>query len=172
MNCRNCGQQNPDNARFCQSCGMPIDDAAGALDMGWHRFIVNFALIASAIYNAYQGIVLAFGFGYGTDREFVYRAYPGLQLVDALYGIALICSGGLCFYLRMRLKNFKANGPALVPLLYAFNILTVVLYLVAVSAMAGIDPVGVATVANIGASIAMGAINTSYYKKRKHLFVN
>lgn len=172
MYCQNCGQQNPDNAKFCQSCGKPLGAAGETLDMGWHKFMVNFALIASAIYNVYEGIVITTGLGYGMNRGYVYMAYPGMKLVDTLYGIGVICLGGLCFYLRTRLAKFKANGPTLVPLVYGFNILVTVLYLAAVSVVAGGNPASGVSIANIAASFAMAAINTSYYKKRKHLFVN
>ncbi len=73
------------------------------------------------------------------------------------------------------MSGFKKNGPKLVTALYAYMIVVTLICYIALSAVLGVSfehiEVG-SFVTQIAVSVLMVGLNTVYFKKRAHLFVN
>ena len=151
---------------------------AGALPMGWHRFVVNFSLIAGGILNILSGLLSLTGAEYGENREALYLLLHGLQAVDVLYGIAWIGMGVFMFFVRGWMKKFTAKGPKMLMWVYIGAIVLNLSYaFIAVGILNGANLDGGSVwssefFANLIASVVQLFINRSYYKKREALFIN
>ena len=149
--------------------------------MGWHKFLIYFALFASAVLNLISGIATMNGNQYGEYAQEVYELMPALKTPDMVYGIVLIAIAALAIFTRFALAGFQRNGPKLVVALYGAVIIVSVIYNIwgASIVEAAASDLGISAgidYANIGSSVAISAAmlaaNASYYKKRESLFVN
>ncbi len=159
-----------------QSVSQP---AIGAeLPMKWFKFLIYFSLFAGAVLNLVTGIMAMTGGQYeavGGNAELVYRIMPDLQVVDMIYGVALLALAAFAVYVRMRLAGFYENGPKMLTVLYALSLAFSLIYLIAASSILAekggeIDFSSQAP--NIAMSVAMIVCNITYFNKRSHLFVN
>ncbi len=146
--------------------------------MKWYKFLIYFSLFASAVLNFFSGVQLLTGNHYGTDGEanLVYSMFSGLQGLDILVGILMIAVAAFAIYTRMRLAQYRADGPKMLMILYAVNAIVGLVYVIGLSALVN-DMVRDALdyssfTSNIAMSVAMIFINKKYFDKRKHLFVN
>ncbi|MBQ3355580.1 MAG: zinc ribbon domain-containing protein [Oscillospiraceae bacterium] len=150
------------------------------LPMNWHKFLVYFALWASAVFSIISGVLTLIGAQYEEYAELVYAFIPALKYTDLAYGILQIGVAVLAFITAFRLLKFKRGAPKLLTAYYVISVVISVLYVVATVLILldyGADLselVGtLATVfGSIVFSIAMIIANHNYYKKRAHLFVN
>ena len=166
-----------------------LNDPYHGHSMKWYKFLVFFALIASAVvdlFNAFRSFTTG---SYTVDigagkvltgkeaQEWMYLKAPGLKTADIFYGIALILCAGLLFAAWYYLYKKKKLGPTLLYVSYACSIVVSAAYsLWRYSAAKDVlkDPATVLTSAAISAiySIVMLAANVVYFKKRKDIFVN
>lgn len=144
--------------------------------MKWFKFLIYFALFASCVLYVYNGITALTGSHYDGMKDLVYRYFPGLKTADTLYGILCLALAAFAIYVRFQLAAFKANSPKLLNALYICGILAAVIYVIAVQiGTDGQIPLDDA-ISNITAdavvAIVMVGVNTVYFKKRQHMFVN
>lgn len=191
MFCPKCGTNVPDNSMNCPTCGQPLATQQQpyqqpyqqpvmplqtARPMAWYKFLIYFALFASAILNAYNGIRMITGTEYGEVKELVYAMFDGLQSVDILVGILVLGVAAIAIFARVRLAGFYKNGPALITALYAANVIVNLVYIVALYLVLpeGVfDYIEVADyVVNIVVACVMIGVNAVYFGKRKDLFIH
>lgn len=157
---------------------MPTNNA---LPMGWYKFLIYFALFASAVIGLGFGIAYLTGTIYTmqdsrVSAELVYALMPSLQTWDVIYGLYMLAVAGFSIYTRMGLAKYKANAPKCVMILYAANALMAIIYSIAASSIlselssdSGMDAT---VVTSIIVGVVMVVVNYIYFKKRSHLFVN
>ena len=147
MFCKNCGAQNPDDVKFCQSCGSAVgeqpanpdagapageqnqpvtngayaDPAPATLSMKWHKFLVYFALWAGALINLVNGLQSLSGSQYGEYKGWVYALFSGLQAADMAYGVVLLVCAALGCFVAYSLLKMKKGAPKLLMILYAVS---------------------------------------------------
>lgn len=148
---------------------------APAMAMGWYKFLIYFALFASAVLNAISAISMLTGAMYDGSAKLVYAFFDGLKTLDTLMGIGLLVLAALAIYTRFRLSGYRKNGPAMLNTVY---LVVAGLQLMYIIGAYSILPEIVAKelditspIISIVVSVAMVAVNTTYFKKRKHLFV-
>ena len=143
--------------------------------MGWFSFLIYFGLFAGAVLNLISGINLLTGELYDGYAEFVYAVVDGLQALDMFVGGACIALACLGVYTRFRLSGYHTNGPKMLNSLYLSVIAVQLIYIIGIYAIFE-DAADTIDFTNAYINIAVGcvmmAVNTSYFKKRAHLFVN
>lgn len=144
------------------------------LPMKWFHFLIYFALFAGALINFGQGIMMMNGMQYGDMKNRVYKVFEGLETLDLFIGIALVCIAVLQIYTRFALAGFRKNAPNLVNGVYlsvaATNLLYTIIAFTIISEETNIDVDMSSNFANFALNLAIMACNTTYFKKRAHLF--
>jgi len=143
---------------------------AAPFSMGWHKFLIYFALWAGALMNVVNGLSSV-----GDDT--LYSRIDGLESLNLIYCLVLIALAALCVVTRFQLAGFKRMGPRLLLGLYAANLAVSFLYMVmAYTLMQNsgvyISASALMSGANWALPIVMIIANYVYYKKRAALFVN
>lgn len=195
--CIKCGNQLTVGARFCSKCGAPVTaqpnenvwtmrkgvfgkekeqsiknhDGVQPFNMGWHKFLIYFALFVNALFLIFYGGQFMTGAVYGEAVEQVYNYYgSGLKTLDTLVGLLYFVLGAFCVYTRFQLAKFKRNAPKMLVAIYIANVFITVIYLLFLET---ITEVSIAdNMSSLVSSIALIIINIKYYKKRESLFVN
>lgn len=151
--------------------------------MKWFKLLIYFSLFASAIFNCFNAWRYLTGSVYESLGDIyelygsnagaaVYYVYPGLKAADVVYGIAVIAIAVFSVYTRFQLSGYKKNGPMCLLVLYAFNAIVAVVYVLAGSAIIGQNCMDASTIATVASSVVMILANRTYFNKRKSLFVN
>ncbi len=190
--CHSCGFPiTDDSQKFCTNCGSALMDsdvsektAQMALPMKWYKFLIYFALFASAILSFISGLDCLTGnlFGaFGWTADEAYAEFEGLKTLFTVSGIVSIMYAGYLLVTRYCLAKKMKIGPKLIMMMYVINtVINVVLsiasaYLIVLNTgktwhEAGFSVIGLIT------DIAMGALlvylNKVYFDKRSALFVN
>ena len=186
MICNTCGAELEEGAKFCPKCGNPVGDnvaspanapmQAQTVGLGWANFLSHFALWAGAVINTYNAIVFLTGLVYassGISSATVYDIYgPALMLTDKIYGVIMIGAVVLGVITALSILKYKANAGKLVCLLYAVILISDILYVAATTAITGINTLTPSLIGSIIMGIVMIIVNTIYFNKRKHIFVN
>ena len=149
------------------------------MPMKWFKFLIYFALFAGPILNIISGVRALTGSQYGDDADLVYRVLPGMETLDKFYGIMLILVAIFGLVTRFMLAGFKKSGPPMLYVMYALNVLILLIYTFGTKSVISHSTTTVdlssATASAIGSavfSVVMIALNVVYFNKRKHLFVN
>ena len=191
MFCRKCGAAIEDNASFCSACGASINaesttqyddqqpqfnqEPINLLGMKWYKFLIYFALFASAVFNFVSGIRLVTGSVYGGSASYVYALFGGLQAIDVVVGLLTCVLAGLAIYTRFRLAGYYANGPKLMTLLYIGVLAINIIYIIGLAAVVPgtiFEELNFTSyIANSATAIIMIFVNNTYFKNRSHLFV-
>ena len=176
-----------------QNAGQPFGEAQGyqsyqtsaeqkqysakPMKMKWYKFLIYFSLILTGISNMYTGVQAVMGMQYETKSQAaqVYAAYPGLHIVDVIYGILLIGFGVFALVVRQYLAGFKAKGPKLLLLMYVASLIIEIVYIAAGSIVSGVNLLtasssGTMLISSILVSLFMIGANKVYFDKRAHLF--
>lgn len=197
MVCHRCGAQLDDGAPFCSACGAqqpqqppqytqsPCEQVAPQSDprprqqeypLGWHKFLIYFSLWANGIWNLFGAVEMFTGSLYRWDgssvASTVYSAYPVLKALDFVYGMLHIAIGVFFLCVRFQLAAFRRGAPKLLIGLYAAIIAAMVIYLMALGAIVGVDPLTANSVGSLLGGAIMLIINSVYYRNRASLFVN
>lgn len=152
--------------------------AAPALPMRWFKFLIYFALFASALLNLVNGIKSITGAQYGDEKELVYAFFESLKAIDVIMGILCIGLAAFTVYVRFRLAAYKADGPKLLIIMYIAVLAIDILYLIAVAFAISKSGVGIgdllsgSVIGTLIGSVVMLIVNKIYFDKRKALFVN
>lgn len=147
------------------------------LGMKWFKFIIWVQLFLSALGSFGSGILLASGQSYDLLGEegtsaLVYAIYSGLRISDLVFGIAFIALAAFSIFVRFRLARFRADGPMLYLASLICEVVVTVLYAIATSMFLGEFVFNGSDITTIVTNIVLIILNTIYFKKRKHLFVN
>lgn len=152
---------------------------AKPMKMKWYKFLIYFSLILTGISNMYTGVQAVVGMQYETKSQAaqVYAAYPGLHIVDVVYGILLIGFGIFALIVRQYLARFKAKGPKMLLLMYVASLVIEIAYIAAGSLVSGVNLLtasssGTMLISSIIVSLFMIGANKVYFDKRAHLFKN
>lgn len=158
----------------------PVGDARyGGMPMSWFKFIIYFQLFCSALTYGAAGLSSITGRMYASEGfstleiDMLYSLYPSLKAADVVSGVLFLAIAVLCLLVRKQLADLAVNAPR--------NYIVLVVGAPAVSVLIGfirvcaapdaIVPVLYPLVSLIACGI-YAAIMCTYFKKRKHLFVN
>ncbi len=189
MKCPQCQNEFPETneaVQLCPFCGT----AANATNfyqpepavvrpdfpMKWYKFLIYFALFASAVLNALSGIGQMLGTVYSNQEiaSAVYAQYPALRPVDIVYGLLLIGLAAFAIVTRQQLANYKEKAPLFLYAMYGSTIVLSVFYLIATSlVMQSMDFTITAVVESLPSLISSAVVlvlNIVYFQKRKVLF--
>ena len=146
----------------------------GTYQLKWHKFLIYFALWASALISLGTAFRYFTGMIYGSNANAVYSYYGGMKTLDMIMGIILVGLAVLSVYVRFQLSGFKTDAPKKLEYLYIANAAVPLLYLLAASSVTGISFFDLASDSwgSLIGSIAMIFVNRTYYSKREALFVN
>ena len=144
--------------------------------MRWYKFTIYFQLIFCSIMSLIFGLDYVTGIVHEPDRRKVYHLYSAMQVFDIFIGIVFIILAVFAVYTRIRLKQFKTNGPLCLYVLNgSYMLLLILLKIVPASIIAG-APVITFDLLFICSFLAPMVIyvfaNIDYFQKRKHMFVN
>lgn len=154
---------------------------AEGLGMKWYKFLIYFALfftVFSCIVNCvslftgahYDALVTAY-YGEGAGgSELIYQTYPGIKIVDRVYGALGIIMAVVTLIMRSRLAKFKTKAAyqyiiyllIFVVLTTAYDICSAIIIKSADFTLVGAD----------AALVARFFLEKLYFSKREHLFVN
>lgn len=150
---------------------------AKPMKMKWYKFLIYFSLILTGISNMYTGVQAVIGMQYETKSQAaqVYATYPGLHIVDVIYGVLLIVFGVFALIVRQYLARFKAKGPKMLLLMYVASLVLEIAYIAAGSLVSGVNLLkasssGTMLISSILVSLFMIGANKVYFDKRAHLF--
>lgn len=138
--------------------------------MKWYKFLIYFALFASAIVNVLSAISHLTGSQYGTDSKLVYSAFPNLRALDVLFGMVFVGLAILSLVTRNALYWNKKKGPKLLCAIYAINAVINIVYPLIVSTIIETPLMDSSIWTSSIIGFAMVIINYFYFKKRKDLF--
>ncbi len=149
--------------------------------MKWFHFLIYFLLWFNAFGFVASGVLQLSGYGYellGTSAKEIYAAFPLMEKIDLIYGVSLIVLALHCLITRSRLAKFKKRAPGWLYTYYFLDVLLSYAYMIGnqLAMNIGITEILIASASDligitIGFVIAL-VINKTYFKKRKHLFVN
>ncbi len=143
--------------------------------MGWYKFLIYFALFASAILNVVSGFLTIFGVQYDGAADVVYMVFGGMRALDIIIGLATIAIGVFAIVVRQSLAHFKKGAVKNVITLYVVAFVVSLLYVILASVVTGI-PIGSflsgTTLVNFLVAILMIVVNYVYFKNRQDMFVN
>lgn len=146
------------------------------LPMKWFKFLIYFSLFAGAVLNVLSAISFFSGAVYDGSAELIYGLFPDLKTVDVVSGILMLVAAALAVYTRFRLSNYCKNGPTLLSVVYVMAAAVNVFYLIGVSVVlpeAVLEQVDFSSsISGTITSLVMIGVNSAYFKKRAHLFVN
>ena len=194
--CAGCGAEFDDTSKYCPNCGAEYGEAAAAYqpsiteeygwyperpkkaekvinsDQGmiWHRVLLFF-LIVNAIWSIITGI------GYMNryrDPEWIafFKTVKGLQTYTVFCGVAQIAIGVFAITVYNRLRRYKKEGPSSLKVMYIICIIVPMVLQVWQGRILPQSKIDRLTLLDIMKNIIMLGINSTYYARRKNLFVN
>ncbi len=190
--CHSCGFPITDSTqKFCTNCGSALMDeevsdktAQMALPMKWYKFLIYFALFASAILSFISGLDCITGnlFSlFGLSANEAYAEFDGLKQLFTVSGIVSIAYACLLLVTRFCLAKKLKIGPKILLATYIINtIINIASEIVTANFIAshtgqtlsqsGLSVTGI--VIDLAVGIAVIYANKVYFDKRSELFVN
>lgn len=98
--------------------------------------------------------------------------YSDLKTVDVLFGLLILALAVFNIITRSRLANYKSDALMFLNINNAAAAGVTILYALVASAVINVNVIEAQQVGQISGSIIVIVINTIYFGKRKHLFVN
>ena len=147
-----------------------------AMPMKWYKFLIYFSLILTGLSNMYTGVQAVMGMQYETKDQAaqVYAAYPGLHILDIVYGILLVVLGVFALIVRQQLAAYRAKGPKYLLIMYIASLVLMLFYIGVGSILSGVNLMaaesGMQLITSILVSLFMIGANKVYFDKRAHLF--
>ncbi len=143
--------------------------------MKWFHYLIKFGLIADGLIHILVGFVYGNG-GRFTDplvTEFMYANHPGLKIVDVVFCALMMALGVLMIVTRFQLAKFKKSGPTLLLITNLLDLILPGLSLLGLAMFVTPTEQEISTFVTTACFYAAAFfIHLSYFKKRKHLFVN
>ena len=143
--------------------------------MKWFKFLIYFALWASAILNIATGVMQLTGNIYemeGVSAAEIYDVFPKLQSIDKIYGLILIGLGVYILITRFALAKYKSFGPLLLYGVYILNLILPIVYAGITAPILGVSITELLDFTSLIVSGVMVFVNFSYFSKRSDLFTN
>ena len=169
------------------------------LSMKWYKAIKVFIIIG-AVLNVLSAISAFTGASYEGFAEEVYDLLPSMRVIDLISGAYCIGMAIFNVYVWNALRNYKTNAPKYLNLIYILNLtVTSIINIACIFVLRGadtdiiygdsyiqdgymyqeyLDLSGVNSgliatiIENVIVCVVMIAINTVYFRKRQHMFVN
>ena len=194
--CAGCGAEFDDTSKYCPNCGREYETETAAYQAGvaeeygwqperpkkaekvinsdqgmiWHRVLLFF-LIVNAIWSVITGI------GYMNryrDPEWIafFKTVKGLQTYTVFCGVAQIAIGVFAITVYNRLRRYKKEGPSSLKVMYIICIIVPMVLQVWQGRILPQSKIDRLTLLDIMKNIMMLGINSTYYARRKNLFVN
>lgn len=140
--------------------------------MKWHKFLIYCVLWLSGAINAVTAVMYLLGAQYMGKAAEAYAINPLLHAIDI--GMALALAGLAMFSVmtRFSLAKFEAVAPKMLMCLYVCNVLSSLVYQIAVSAAVGRLLLNSDTISSVFTGAVMILLNKVYYDKRADLFIN
>jgi len=169
------GENNSLNSSF--DPGTPLTPPKPSIpepSMKWHKFLIYFALWASAILNGISAFATALGLHYGSMEigSMVYDMFPMMRPADIVYGLLLAFIAVYSIMTRFALAGFKEKGPAMLLRIRIFGVVIGLIYPLLASICTELPFGEMLEAPSLIAGIAMYFFDRSYYGKRRHMFVN
>ncbi len=160
------------------------------LGMKWHKFLVNFALFAAAVWNVFMGVLHLTGLKYLLNSymmgntimltDFMYLHYPILKVADMMFYITMFLMAAYQTVIRQMLKKGKKHAPlhlnimigimcavsALYDFLFEAGVRNESFVRASINYSSSSITVGSAIIIGVGLCI----VNWYYYKKRRNIF--
>lgn len=184
MFCNQCGTQVEDGIKFCPKCGAGVAAAAPQeapvavatqLPMKWYKFVIFFALFASAVVNVVNGFKLLTGAVYGDSAALVYAVFGDLKGLDTIIGIGMLALAAYAIFVRFQLTGYKKAGPKLLLGLYVADVALGLVYIIGINSILPEMVAKNVDVSTLYVSVATSVVciiaNYIYFKKRADLFV-
>lgn len=143
------------------------------LGMKWYKFL-KVLLVLGAILNIASGIMQITGFVYELEdipSEFIYAQFPPLKSIDIGFGIATVLLGLYQFSVVKSLAGYKANSIKKLVTLYVLSMIINCAYTINVGGIIGEFSIP-DIIGTIAGNLIMIAINNTYFKNRRDVFVN
>ncbi len=179
--CAKCHKEAENNAKFCPQCGSSEfvgSEQIADYPMKWFKFLVNFELFCSVLYDIREGFQYITGSIYsgtldiGISAEMVYDTFDGLRVVDVVYGLLDFALAGYAIFTRNRLVKYKSNAPMCLYLLYGMNAGVLLFYSIMFFLVVNESGPLSAAIGGVISSIVCIVLNRIYFNKRKEMFVN
>lgn len=185
MYCRYCGKELRTDSVFCAYCGKRIvfnnqpivteqkSRTEKPLGLRWMKFFTVFILLCTALSNGYDGysifkdIIL--------DSQGYFAALPAYKMLNIIYGCCYIVLTIFTLAVRHDLNEYKAGAPEKARILYFIQILFYLWSLFLASKISGQQISELITyyaLMTVSGDLILIIINSAYFKKREHLFVN
>ena len=142
------------------------------LGLKWANFLGYFALWLGALVNLGSGISLITGLIYNGDASFIYDYFPGLQVLNILYGICLLAIVALGVITALAIIKRKKQAGTLVCLMYGVQAALSLIYIIGGTIILGTFAGDATTSVQIIVSIVMIFVNRVYFNNRRDVFVN
>ncbi|SEK18928.1 zinc-ribbon domain-containing protein [Pseudobutyrivibrio ruminis] len=142
------------------------------LGLKWAHFLGYFALWAGALVNLGSGISFITGLIYNGDASFIYDYFPGLQVLNILYGVCLLGTVALNVFAALSIIKCKKQTGLLVCLVYSAQVVLSLVYVVAGSIILSSFAGDASVVSSVIVSIVMIFVNRVYFNNRRDVYVN
>lgn len=139
----------------------------GSYKLGWHKFLIYFALWASGVMSIVNGVAIV-----RTGTEFM--QYSQLESFGPAYmfiGAAAFAVGVFIIYVRFQLAGFKRGAPKKLLIAYGVTLAINLLSEVVVASME-IGGADASSIGSIAGSVVFLIICWKYYGNRAALFIN
>lgn len=190
MKCDYCGKEVQNGLTVCDGCGagLTVSDkenktlSASAVkipepEMNWFKFLIYFSLYAYFVSSLIDAFLCFFGEKFGFLSEFIVEIiFTGrFRFIGIIYAVIILIMAAAAIYVRNSLAKFKEFAPKY---FIIWSISTSVISLL-------FTLLNITLIENSGFGDCMGEVlgtavgetiyvmcNVTYFKKRKHLFVN
>ncbi len=190
MKCSFCGKEVREGSTVCESCGAELtidnngnEDSAvqtknnTELEMKWYKFLIYFLLYANFVTYLFDGFIYLFGDKINFLSElFADTLFTGkFRIIGIIYAVVLITLSVISLYVRNGLAKFKVSAPKN---FIIFDIITsVISTVVTLLSMILVENAGLSDwlpelLGSLLGSTAIIMCNITYFRKRKHLFIN
>lgn len=148
--------------------------------MKWFKFLIYFLLFVGALSclsNAAQHFSGNIHLSQGLSQyqlDGLYFQYPAHKTLDLACGLFYIVIAACYIVVRFRLASYRRNAPSLLLAIPLINASISILYTVLSHKILAVD-ISAAAPHIIGTAMSNGIffwLNSIYFDKRKHLFVN
>ena len=170
--------QQPQYPPYPQQADLQQPLQSSAPQMNWYKFLIYFALFASAAIGFINAIMFLIGTINGSPAEarLFYACFPDWRILDIIIGVLMIVCVALLLLTRFRLSGFHKNGPMLLTLTYAALATVNLAYMVGAIIVASSYGIGIAelslfpTISNTVSALVLMVVNLVYFGKRQALF--
>ena len=155
--------------------------------MKWYKFLIYFALFASAVAGVINAVMYFNGSMYNNFKDMFYEYFGSVKTVDTIFGIVLIVVAVFAIVVRFSLSGYKKIAPTLLTVYFAVMYASTGVYYLTVNSMIDkksmlVNGRMIFKLADYSTQLIFSAIGTAvgglvmivlnliYFKKRKDLF--